>query len=82
MFAFDAAMVRRNTITHPACAQAGRNPPGSRAGLPASSALAGGTPRGLVIATGLAATVPMLAPSGAAAQFVCRGGQAGPIFAR
>jgi len=50
--------------------------------LPASSALAGGTPRGLVIATGLAATVPMLAPSGAAAQFVCRGGQAGPIFAR
>ena len=46
-------------------------PAGSRAGLPARSALAGVTLRGPVIATALAAIVPVLAPSEVAAQFVC-----------
>ena len=43
---------------------------GRRAWLLVASALADGTLRGLALATGLAATVPMLAPSEAAAQFL------------
>src|SRR5262249_24833424 len=65
---FALAMVKPNTATQPAFAQVE-----PRARLLSSSALAGGTLRGLALAAGLAATAPMLAPSEAAAQFVCGG---------
>src|SRR5258707_4820552 len=70
-------MARRNTAAQPALVQGTRKPAGGRAGLLGTSALSGGTLRGLVLVTGLAATAPMLAPSPAAAQFVCGGSAPG-----
>src|SRR5712672_3582725 len=64
-------MTRRNTAAQPALVQGTRKRAGGRAGLLGSSALSGGTLRGLALVTGLAAAVPMLAPSQAAAQEVC-----------
>src|SRR5262249_5747004 len=69
---FALALARRNTATQPAFAQVGR-----RARLLSSSALAGGTLRGLALAAGLAVTVPKLAPTDAAAEFVCGGSATG-----
>src|SRR5262249_48241364 len=46
-------------------------PSGRRPRLMGASALAAGALRGLLLASGLGAAVPMLAPSEAAAQFIC-----------
>src|SRR5260370_41145301 len=70
-------MARRNTAAQPALVQGTRKRAGGRAGLLGTSALSGGTLRGLVLMTGLAATAPTLAPSPAAAQFVCGGSATG-----
>src|SRR5215831_2453626 len=69
MLTGDGALAQRNTV--------GKTT--GRAGLLGTSALSGGTMRGLVLATGVAAAASLLAPSQAAAQFVCVGNSNGAV---